>query len=184
MARSGPFGPVSSPIAVRPFRHSTRQPYCYLRHDALLFFLRRTTVLPLSPIQSMVNDLERREPLSGLRSVVLPTGEVTGVTTLPATTLHWVRMLMAFNCLTARSYAHGECFSFDVPSFLPPTLFPVRRSYNGLFGTLWPRLLRSITDRSVLHPSSLILCPTVDLSAGPSLFPLVPHSILSLLGIQ
>ena len=30
----------------------------------------------------MVNDLERREPLSGLRSVVHPTGEVAGVRTL------------------------------------------------------------------------------------------------------
>ena len=44
----------------------------------------------------MVNDLERREPLSGLRSVVLPTGEVTGVTTLPAIKLPRVWMLMAF----------------------------------------------------------------------------------------
>ena len=30
----------------------------------------------------MVNNLERRVPLSGLRSVVYPTGEVAGVTTL------------------------------------------------------------------------------------------------------
>ena len=51
--------------------------------------------LPIT-IQCMANDLERREPLSGLRSVVHPTGEVTGVTTLPATKLHWVLILMGF----------------------------------------------------------------------------------------
>ena len=40
----------------------------------------------------MVNDLERREPLSGLHSVVHPMEEVAGVTTLQAMILRWFWM--------------------------------------------------------------------------------------------